>query len=31
MDELARFVEEMLEKYGNQIYEKIENEDTDGQ
>lgn len=28
MDELARFIEEMLEKYGNKIEEKIEEEDA---
>lgn len=27
MDELARFIEEMLEKYGNKIDEKIKAED----
>ena len=30
MDELARFIEEMLEKYGDKIEEKIEEEDTSG-
>lgn len=28
MDELARFIEEMLEKYGNKIDVKIEEEDA---
>ncbi len=29
MDDLARFVEEMLEKYGKKVEEKIEKENDD--